>query len=238
MEVGRSFERRIMKGRWQLTEEPQSKQWLEKRRVAAVLRRLGETCLRSDISTDKLAEAAEALSRIETELGAQLGPTFFDALADGSWEADQGHYADRNPLLGLCNANSPPLFLRDEGEMTLGQVEFDYRFEGAPGYVHGGVISAVFDQLFGSVMIRSERPAMTGELSVRFLKPTPLKKEILVSGHIVGSEGRRVFCEGEITCDGVTLAEGTCTMVRIDDERLMKIFDPAKRTRVDGVSGG
>ena len=123
-----------MKGRWQLTEDPESAQWIEKRRVAAVLRQLGETCLRSDVSASELGEAADELERIEKCLGAKLGPTFFDALANGRWEADQGHYADRNPFLGLCNAVSPPLYLRDEGEFTLGKVTFDYRFEGAPSW--------------------------------------------------------------------------------------------------------
>ena len=236
MEAGRSSEQVIMKGRWQLTEEPQSEQWIQKRRVASALRRLSETCLRSDVGAEELGQAADALEQIDTGLASKLGPTFFDALANGRWEADQGHYADRNPFLGMCNPVSPPLYLRDEGEVTHGTVEFDYRFEGAPGFVHGGVVSAVFDQLFGSVMIRSERPAMTGELTVRYLKPTPLKRDITVSGRIVGSEGRRVFCEGEMTLEGVILANGTCTMVRIDDERLLKIFDPAKRARLDEKS--
>ena len=226
-----------MKGRWQLIDEPQSAQWLEKRRVAAALRQLSETCLRSDVGAETLGAAADELERIEGDLSSKLGPTFFDALANGQWEADQGHFADRNPFLGLCNPSSPPLYLRDEGELTLGKVAFDYRFEGAPGYVHGGVLSAVFDQLFGSVMIRSEKPAMTGELSVRYLKPTPLKREIGLEGRVVGSEGRRVFCEGRMILDGETLATGECTMVRIDDERLLKIFDPAMRVRLEEDEG-
>ena len=105
MEAGRSFERKTMKGRWQLIEEPQSAQWLEKRRVAAALRQLGETCLRSDVEAETLGVAADELERIEGDLSSKLGPTFFDALANGRWEADQGHFADRNPF--LCQARNP-----------------------------------------------------------------------------------------------------------------------------------
>lgn len=78
---------------------------------------------------------------------------------------------------------------------------------------------------------------MTGELSVRYLKPTPLKREIGLEGRVVGSEGRRVFCEGRMILDGETLATGECTMVRIDDERLLKIFDPAMRVRLEEDEG-
>ena len=226
-----------MKGRWQLTDEPESARWLEKRRVAEVLRRLGLTCLRSDVGVEELGSVIEKLEEVDQVLAAKFGPTFYEALADGRWEADQGHYADRNPLVGLCNAISPPLYLEQDGERTIGKLVFDFRFEGAPGYVHGGLISAVFDQLFGSVMIGSEQPAMTGELSVRYDRPTPLNVELLLEGQIVGQEGKRVFCKGTLSAEGKVLANADCTMVLINNERLQKIFNPAKHSKAGAAEG-
>lgn len=52
--------------------------------------------------------------------------------------------------------------------------------QGYPGRIHGGIISAVLDELIGRVMQATDPTAfaVTVELSVRFKKPAPLMTEL------------------------------------------------------------
>ncbi len=51
---------------------------------------------------------------------------------------------------------------------------FDWAYEGPPTCVHGGVIAEVFDEVLGAANIVAGVRAMTGTLTVRYRKPTPL----------------------------------------------------------------
>jgi len=66
--------------------------------------------------------------------------------------------------------------------------------------------------------------AVTGELSVKYLKPVPVDEDLVVEGWEVERRGRRIFREGEIRdASGVVLAKGRGHFIIIDPER----FPPA-----------
>ena len=50
-----------------------------------------------------------------------------------------------HPLVGSVNPISPPIELRGVDDQVVGDVEFDLRYEGNVGWVHGGFIAAGFD---------------------------------------------------------------------------------------------
>ncbi len=57
---------------------------------------------------------------------------------------------------------------------------FDDPYEGPPTCVHGGVIAETFDELLGAANIVAGSPAMTGTLTIRYRKPTPLHATIRI----------------------------------------------------------
>ena len=62
--------------------------------------------------------------------------------------------------------------------MIKGTVTFGSAYEGPPGHVHGGYVAAAFDELLGMTQSLGGMPGMTGTLTVRYRRPTPLRTEL------------------------------------------------------------
>jgi len=74
---------------------------------------------------------------------------------------------------------------RGRGEV-LSPIIIPQRFEGPPGGAHGGIVAAYLDEvLAGAAVHRTGRMYVTGELSVRYVKPTPLGRPLLGRGRAV-----------------------------------------------------
>ena len=73
-----------------------------------------------------------------------------------------------------------------------GRVDLDITWEGPPGCVHGGYVAHLFDCLMGQHNLNVGIPAMTGNLSVRYRRPTPLHTDLLLEAHTARSSGRKI----------------------------------------------
>ena len=72
-------------------------------------------------------------------------------------------------------------------------------YEGPPGAVHGGIVAAYLDEILGGAVVRATgRPAVTGELTVRYVKPVPAETPLLGRGRLVADHGRYVDVEGSL----------------------------------------
>jgi len=100
--------------------------------------------------------------------------------------------------------------------------------EGPPGYIHGGIIAALFDE----AMSKLNRPlgvlAMTRNLQVDFLRPSPLSQPLTVTGKHLRREGRKLFHEAQLTDqDGTILAKATGLFIIIDPRLIPPTTQPA-----------
>jgi uncharacterized protein (TIGR00369 family) len=90
------------------------------------------------------------------------------------------------------------------GRFVLGD-----RYQGGAGFAHGGIIAVLLDEAMGKVCRFREVHAVTAELTVEYLKPVSVEKEIVVEGHEVEQQGRNLFMAGEIrNTEGIVLARG------------------------------
>jgi uncharacterized protein (TIGR00369 family) len=90
------------------------------------------------------------------------------------------------------------------GRFVLGE-----RYQGGAGFAHGGVIALLLDEAMGKVCRFREVRAVTAELTVEYLKPVSVNKEIVVEGHEIELKGRSLFLAGEIRdAEGQILARG------------------------------
>jgi acyl-coenzyme A thioesterase PaaI-like protein len=72
-------------------------------------------------------------------------------------------------------------------------------YEGPPGAVHGGIVAAYLDEILGGAAARAAgKPAVTGELTVRYVKPVPSETPLLGRGRLVANHGRYVDVEGSL----------------------------------------
>lgn len=90
------------------------------------------------------------------------------------------------------------------GRFVLGE-----RYQGGAGFAHGGIIALLLDEAMGKVCRFREVRAVTAELSVEYLRPVAVDKEILVEGREIEMNGRNLFMSGEIRNEnGDVLARG------------------------------
>lgn len=79
------------------------------------------------------------------------------------------------------------------GRFVLGE-----RYQGGAGFAHGGIIALLLDEAMGKVCRFREVRAVTAELSVEYLRPVAVDKEIVVEGRETEIKGRNLFMCGEI----------------------------------------
>ena len=95
-------------------------------------------------------------------------------------------------------------------------MRFNQTFEGPPGHVHGGWVAGVLDHLMGMTHVRTGHPGMTGGLSVRYLKPTPLNQVIEVSAQATELDNKRTEVKAEMRFGETTTATAEAVFVRVD----------------------
>lgn len=209
--------------RWHLLEDPGPHQGA-RRALAEAVRGLIDACVLTEVSTEELEDATAVISGTVERLRAKRGYPFFEAVQNGHYQANRAVYADRNMVIGRGNPLAPPMRVRSEGERVVAEVCLARCFEGAPGLAHGGIIAAMFDQLFGSLLVRLGVPALTGKLSVRYRKPTPIGAPLTMEGAVKKVVGRRYLCAATLRCEDEVVAESDVMMVAVEQEQIKALF--------------
>lgn len=97
-----------------------------------------------------------------------------------------------------------------------GTVTFDGRHVGAPGFVHGGALAAVMDDMLGNVLMVLDRPAVTASMTIDYRGPALLGRVLRIEAWCEKIDGRKLHMRGEIH-DGATLiAEGRGLFLQVD----------------------
>jgi acyl-coenzyme A thioesterase PaaI-like protein len=87
---------------------------------------------------------------------------------------------------------------RGQGEV-LSPIVIPKRFEGPPEGAHGGIVAAYLDEvLAGAALNHTGRPHWTGELSIRYVRPTPVERPLLGRGRAVRQSGKYLDLEGTL----------------------------------------
>jgi uncharacterized protein (TIGR00369 family) len=90
------------------------------------------------------------------------------------------------------------------------------RFEGHPGYLHGGIIATLLDEAMSKAARAQGLMTMTGRLEIDYVRPVPSGAHIRMEGRIVRSEGRKHWIEAKIlNARGSLLAQGKGLFVEV-----------------------
>lgn len=193
-------------------------------RLAEAVRRLMDASVVTDADEDEMLAVADRIDAISAQLE---GPEA-SRLAQGTrWPSREKMVQgdrDHNPVAGPANPLSPPMYVEvvdPETDEVGAELSMRPIHEGPPGGVHGGWVATLLDQLLGIANIASGNPAMTGELTIRYRKPTPIGVPLTLRARTVSAEGRRMTTTGEIrTADGEVTAEASGLFIRPNRERL------------------
>jgi acyl-coenzyme A thioesterase PaaI-like protein len=123
-----------------------------------------------------------------------------------------------NTVVGVRNACAPPLVVEHDPRAN-GDVWADFHlgaaYEGPPSMVHGGVTAMVLDQMLGEAASAGGKPGMTGTLTIRYRRGTPLG-DLRAEAWIDRVEGIKTYAMGHLKDEeGVTVeAEGIFILPR------------------------
>jgi len=129
-----------------------------------------------------------------------------------------------NPCFACGGANPRGMQLTFEQDDAARRIRGAFRisaeYEGGSGFVHGGIIATVLDEVMAKVSRFAQDRAVTAELTVQYQKPVPVEEDLLVEGWEVSRKGRSIYREGEIRdASGVLLARGRGHFIMVDAER-------------------
>jgi acyl-coenzyme A thioesterase PaaI-like protein len=201
---------------WDIPEHPDDPAWIARRRLAAAIRRLNDLAVVTDGPAGDLDAIAAALESAGARLAAQPSTSTAAAWRSGRFQRERHVFADRNPLAGACNPLSPPLRATFDGQRLRAELTFTAMYGGAPGIVHGGFVAAAFDQAFGHLVVYEGIGGLTGQLTVRYLRPTLLDIPVVFEAWLDREAGKRVFVVGESRQGGLLIGQAEATFVEID----------------------
>jgi len=121
----------------------------------------------------------------------------------------------------VCGENNPDglrLALRiDQGQgRAAADVVFPERFQGWEGIVHGGLLATVLDEVMIYAAGSNGLRCVTGEITVRFVKPARTGAAYRLEGRITGAKGKITLAESELVgADGEISARATGKLFKV-----------------------
>ena len=88
-------------------------------------------------------------------------------------------------------------------------------FQGYAGIVHGGMIGMVLDETMGNLLWVRHRPAVTAELTVRFLKAAPIGAALSCEASITSEIGRVIRMEATAKKNRTVIAKAKAVFVHL-----------------------
>jgi uncharacterized protein (TIGR00369 family) len=175
-------------------------------RLTASVRRLIDATIRSEVDAAAIAAATDKIEAATALLSESLLPGSFGVQTT----PDGRSTALGNVVIGQRNPVAPPLTIHYavDGEVHT-EFELGAAYEGPPGHVHGGVCALILDHVLGATAHQPGKPAVTGTLTVRYLRGTRLGQPLRASARVHRIEGAKTFAVGHISDgDGATVEAG------------------------------
>lgn len=168
--------------------------------AVAAARRVIETLLHAgDKSAAEMSEVADRLNAVADHLE-DHAPSVRERMVD-MW-AGEG-VSRHDPVTGPENAIAPPLHLAGQADGSIeGRVTLGLAYQGPPGCVHGGISALILDHTLGVANHWAGESGMTGTLTLRYHRPTPLFEELSVVGRQESVDGRKIHTVGTISAGG------------------------------------
>lgn len=198
------------------------------RRVGQAVRDLMEHAVGTSAPVEALEGVAEVIEALCRTLEKYPQGRNYEGFAESGPSGDPHAFFDNSPIIGMANPLAPPVLLHTEeidGEpVVVGTATYGGAYEGPPGCVHGGFVAAAFDEVLGMTQSLKGQPGMTGTLTVRYRRPTPLFTELRFEGRVDRVEGRKLFTVGKSFANGELLCEAEAVFIRVDFAKIAKLY--------------
>jgi len=100
----------------------------------------------------------------------------------------------------VCGMENPiglkAFFYDDDDGRVMARFTPCQEHQGYPGFTHGGIISALLDEVIGRVVTARDIWAVTAKLELKFRKPVPLEEEVTIIGEMIRLRSRSFEAKG------------------------------------------
>jgi len=196
-----------------------------RRRLAAATRLVIERMVASGAPTTMLEAAAERMEAFAETLAEYPYGRTYEGFAEPANAPRPQEFFDHSPLSGSANPVAAPMQLEVVDDVVRGKVRFGAAYEGPPGCLHGGFVAAVHDEILGLANSLNHNPGMTGTLTVRYRKPTPLHVDLRLEATFDGVDGRKQYCSSRLYAGDVLCNEADGIFVTIGYERFKQLLE-------------
>jgi len=157
------------------------------------VRDLIDAVIRSEVGPAELVAAQAEIERVTARLRAHQLPGPFGVRVGENHARSWG-----NPVVGVRNPMALPLkVVKGVPGSVWAETHLGARFEGPPGLVHGGISALLLDQMVGEAAASGGAPGMTGRLTLRYLRPTPLGR-LRLEASVERGEGVKTIVRGAL----------------------------------------
>jgi uncharacterized protein (TIGR00369 family) len=122
-------------------------------------------------------------------------------------------------VCGEKNPHGLKLRLRTDAERgeSCAEITFAERFQGWTGVVHGGLVATVLDEAMIYAAGAKGLKTVTGEMTVRYIKPASTGVPYALRGRFLEDKGRIVLAESELLdADGTQVARASGKLFKIE----------------------
>lgn len=117
-----------------------------------------------------------------------------------------------------CGEDNPiglHLQARFEGEALVAEFTPQKAHQGYAGIMHGGIMSALLDEMMGKLLAHTGRASVTAEITVRFRRPVMIGQSLSLRAWVEQERGRVIIGRAEArNGEGAVCGEATATFVR------------------------
>lgn len=196
-------------------------------RVGEAYRSLGHAIVGHHVSADDLTALAERLTDEARRVRAGERRVRSVERPSGDWgpspaDGEEMFSFDERPISGRAAPYGLDVRIVRDGDDAVGHVTLGAAHEGAPGRSHGGIVSALFDDVYGFILTILGQPAFTGTLTIRYERGVPIHQPLECRVRLDEREGRKLLMSGELTgldADGepAVFTRSTAVFIAIDE---------------------
>jgi acyl-coenzyme A thioesterase PaaI-like protein len=162
--------------------------------LTRAVRELIDATIRTEVDAEEANAARAAIEAVT----ARLRTRQLDGAYGVTFSTDGDPMPWGNVVIGTRNPIAPPLVIhRADDDSMFADVHLGAAYEGPPGHVHGGVAALILDHVLGEVASPMTSPRLTGTITLRYLRMTPLG-DVRAEARIVRTEGHKTYAAGHL----------------------------------------
>lgn len=186
------------------------------RRLADALRGIVESSVALTAPLGELTAMAEAAEALRAQAAPFAGERPFPRYA-APVNGDLNTILPWGVISGPYNPLAAPVSMSAEDGKAIGTARFGLAYEGPPGGVHGGVVSAVWDQVLAFACMVQGIPGHTATFTTHYRAITPLHETLRFEAWVERTEGRRVYAMGRCHAGDRLVSEADGVFIRPRD---------------------